>query len=110
MKAKPGPAVDGTVIWKQFEDLLVPRLRLSLSERAVYSHLVRHTRLEGRRRMSYSLLRVGKCIGLSNDPVRRAVRSLEGKRVLRILSAARRDTPSRCSCRKRSAGLSAREA
>jgi len=32
-------------IWKQFEDLLVPRLRLSVIDRAVYSHLLRHSRL-----------------------------------------------------------------
>jgi hypothetical protein len=39
--------LDGIQIWKQFEDLIVPGLRLSALERAVYSYLVRHSRLEG---------------------------------------------------------------
>jgi hypothetical protein len=34
-------------VWKQLEDLAVPRLHLSVFERAVYSHLLRHSRLEG---------------------------------------------------------------
>jgi hypothetical protein len=36
--------------WKQLEDQLVPRVRLSVIERTVYAHLLRHTRLEGKAR------------------------------------------------------------
>ena len=32
-------------VWKQLEDLAVPRLHLSVHERAAYSHLLRHSRL-----------------------------------------------------------------
>ena len=39
------------LLWKQFEDLLVSRLRLSITDRVVYSHLLRHSRLEGRARL-----------------------------------------------------------
>jgi len=42
-------------LWKQLEDLLVPRLRLSVIDRAVYSHLLRHSRLEGRARLRFSI-------------------------------------------------------
>src|SRR5260370_27408689 len=42
-------------IWKQLEDHLVPRLRLSITDRAVYSHLLRHSRLEGRARLRFSI-------------------------------------------------------
>jgi len=34
------------VVWTQLEDLLVPRL--SVIDRAIYSHLLRHSRLEGK--------------------------------------------------------------
>ena len=34
-------------VWKQMEDLAVPRLHLSVFDRAVYSHLLRHSRLGG---------------------------------------------------------------
>jgi hypothetical protein len=37
---------DGVEVWKQFEDLLIPGLRLSVIEPAVYSLLLRHSRLE----------------------------------------------------------------
>jgi hypothetical protein len=47
--------LDGIEVWKQFEDLLIPGLRLSIIERAVYSHLLRHSRLEGKQRLQFSI-------------------------------------------------------
>jgi hypothetical protein len=44
---------NATLIWKQLEDLVVPRLRLSVIDRAVYSHLLRHSRLEGKLRLRW---------------------------------------------------------
>ncbi len=35
------------LVWKQLEDLLVPRLNLSVPDRVIYSPLPRHSRLEG---------------------------------------------------------------
>jgi hypothetical protein len=35
-------------VWKQMEDLLAPQLNFSLADRVVYSHLLRHSRLEGK--------------------------------------------------------------
>jgi hypothetical protein len=43
------------LVWKQFEDLVVPRLRLNIVDRAVYSHLLRHSRLEGKVRLQFSI-------------------------------------------------------
>src|SRR6266851_2062510 len=43
-------------IWKHLEDHLVPRLCLSVIDRAVYSHLLRHSRLEGKLRLRFSIL------------------------------------------------------
>jgi hypothetical protein len=34
----------------------IPGLRLSVIERAVYSHLLRHSRLEGNKRLQFSIL------------------------------------------------------
>src|SRR5205809_6899778 len=73
-------------IWKQFEDLLVPRLRLSIVDRAVYSHLLRHTRLEGRDRLRFSIAWLARAARLSTNPVRNAVRRLADYGVLRLIA------------------------
>jgi hypothetical protein len=41
--------------WKQFEDHLIPRLRLSVIDRSVYSHLLRHSRLGGKWQLRFSI-------------------------------------------------------
>jgi hypothetical protein len=43
------------VVWKQFEDVMVPQLDLGLVDRAVYLHLVRHSRLEGQLQFRFSI-------------------------------------------------------
>jgi hypothetical protein len=42
------------LVWKQLEDQLAPRLGLSVIERTFYSHLLRHSRLEGKVRLRFS--------------------------------------------------------
>ncbi len=61
-------------IWKQLEDYLVPRLHLSVIDRAVYSHLVRHSRLEGKLRLRFSIARIAHGARLGGTATRRAVR------------------------------------
>jgi 5-methylcytosine-specific restriction endonuclease McrA len=73
-------------IWKQFEDILVPRLGLSIIDRAVYSHLLRHTRLEGRTRLRFSIAWLARAARLSTNPVRNAVRRLADQGVLRLVA------------------------
>ncbi len=72
-------------IWKQIEDVLVPRLCLSLAERAVYSYLLRHSRLEDRLRLRFSILWLARGNRLSAGSVRLAVRRLVAKRALRLV-------------------------
>ncbi len=72
-------------IWKQFEDLLVPRLRLSVIERAVYSHLLRHSRLEGRARLRFSIPWLARGVGLCQMTARGALRRLLDHRALRLV-------------------------
>ncbi len=58
------------LVWKQLEDMLVPRLRLTVTEHAVYSYLVRHSRLEGEQRAQFSILGLARHIRLSTGPTR----------------------------------------
>src|SRR6266849_8284092 len=76
---------NAVLIWKQLEDVLVPRLCLSLAERAVYSHLLRHSRLEDRLRLRFSILWLARGNRLSAGSVRLAVRRLVAKGALRLV-------------------------
>ena len=69
--------LDALLIWKQIEDQLVPRLRLNLVERVVYYHLLRHTRLEGRLKLRFSIVWLTRGIRLSAAPARQ-IRPLPG--------------------------------
>jgi len=76
-------------IWKQFEDLLVPRLRLSVIDRAVYSHLLRHSRLEGKLCLRFSILGLARAIHLTGGPTREAVRRLVDHGALRLVERSK---------------------
>jgi len=73
------------LVWKQLEDVLVSRLGLNLTERAVYAHLLRHSRLEGKRQLRFSIVWLARSVRLSDQPARHAVRSLAAKGALRLL-------------------------
>jgi len=77
------------LVWKQFEDLLAPRLHLSPKERAVYSHLFRQTRLEGKSSLRFSLAWLGRNLGLSHDSVRKPLRRLVTKGVVKLLERSK---------------------
>ena len=76
-------------IWKHFEDFLVPRLRLSITDRAVYSHLLRHSRLEGKRRLRFSILWLALGARLCTNAARWALRRLIAHGVLRLLERSK---------------------
>jgi hypothetical protein len=76
-------------IWKQLEDYLVPRLHLSVIDRAVYSHLVRHSRLEGKLRLRFSIARIAHGARLGGTATRRAVRRLVAQGALRVVERGR---------------------
>jgi len=73
------------LVWKQLEDVLVPRLGLTVVERAVYSHLLRHSRLEDRVRLRFSIYWLARGTWLSTGAVRLAVRRLVAKGALRLV-------------------------
>jgi len=76
-------------IWKQFEDLLAPRLGFSVVDRAVYSRLLRHSRLEGKLRFRFSIRWLARHIRLSTGPVREAVRRLVAQGALRLVQRSK---------------------
>ena len=77
------------LVWKQLEDQLVPRLRLSVIDRTVYSHLLRHTRLEGKLRLRFSIIWLARNIRLSTGPVREGVRRLVAQGALRLVQRSK---------------------
>ena len=74
-------------VWKQFEDLLAPRL--SVIDRAVYSHLVRHSRLEGRRVHRFSIRGLARHVHVSDPGTRDAVRRLAEQGALRLVERSK---------------------
>ena len=77
------------LVWKQLEDILVPRLRLTVTEHAVYSYLVRHSRLEGEPRAQFSISGIARHIRLSTGPARDAVRRLAECGALRLVERSK---------------------
>ncbi|HET8922628.1 MAG TPA: HNH endonuclease [Candidatus Acidoferrum sp.] len=86
MKAKKPNA---ELVCKQFEDALAPRLRLYTTDRAVYYHLLRHSRLEGKSRLHFSIIWLARNLGLTVDTVRHALRRLVQHRALRLIERSK---------------------
>jgi 5-methylcytosine-specific restriction endonuclease McrA len=85
----PTKKLNAEQVWKEFEDLLVPRLCLSTTDRVVYSHLLRHSRLEGELRLQFSILWLARGTRVCHNAVREAVRRLIGHRVLRLVQRSK---------------------
>ena len=77
------------LLWKQFADVLYPRLRLSITDRAVYFYLIRHTRLERRLQLHCSMPWIARGLGISSGPVRESVRRLAVLGALRIVQRSK---------------------
>jgi len=76
-------------VWKQCEDVLVQRLHFSAVDRVVYTHLVRHSRMEGKVRLRFSIPWLARGVGLSVDTVRQAVRRLVEHGALNLLERSK---------------------
>ena len=81
--------LDAELVWKQFEDLVVPQLKLSVVDQAVYAHMVRHSRLEGKRRLHVSMNKLGRGTRLSSAGARHAVRRLVAKGALNLVERSK---------------------
>jgi len=67
----------------------VPRLRLSVVDKATYAHLLRHSRLEGRRHLWFSIAWLSRGIRMSGGATRMAIRRLESRGTLRLLERSK---------------------
>jgi 5-methylcytosine-specific restriction endonuclease McrA len=85
MKNMKNKTPNAAVVWKQMEDLLAPRLNFSVIDRAVYSHLFRHSRLERKLRFRFSMSWLAGRIRLSEKTTRQSVRRLIARGVLRLV-------------------------
>ena len=85
----PNKTLNAKLLWMQFEDVLAPRLGLTVWDRAVYSYLLRHSLVVGKFRLHFAVLSVARDLGLSNGPVRQAVRRLDELGALRLLERSK---------------------
>ncbi|HKV25802.1 MAG TPA: HNH endonuclease [Candidatus Acidoferrum sp.] len=81
---------DAELIWKQITDLVIPRLGLNIFERAVYWHVLRHSRLEGERRLRFSIKWMAQSANITEWMVRKTVRQLVARGVVRLLERSKR--------------------
>ncbi len=77
--------IDPVEVCKELEDVLAPRLKLSVLDRSVYSHLLRHSRFEGKLRLRFSILWLAHNLGITARRARESVRRLVDKEVLRLV-------------------------
>jgi hypothetical protein len=77
--------LDAVSLWKQVEDVVAPQLRLPVIDHVVYLHLLRHSHLEGKRRLRFSILWLSRNMNLTMRPTRDAVRRLAAQGVLRLV-------------------------
>jgi len=69
----------------QFEDVLAPRLGLTVEERAVYSYLLRHSLVVGKLRLQFAVMALARTLGLAIGATRQAVRRLDELGTLGVL-------------------------
>jgi len=81
----PNKKLNAKLLWMQFEDVLAPRLGLTVWDRAVYSYLLRHSLVVGKPRLQFAVLSLARTLGISVGPVRQAVRRLDEIGALRVL-------------------------
>lgn len=81
--------VNPKLLWMQFEDVLAPRLGLTVKERAVYSYLLRHSLVVGKLRLQFAVMSLARTLRLSIGATRHAVRRLDELGALRVLERSK---------------------
>lgn len=81
--------MDVATILKQCEDHLFPSLQLSVRERVLYYHLLRHTHLEGKSSAMFALLPLSKATGVHESSSREDIRSLNERGCIKIEDRSR---------------------
>jgi len=73
------------LLWVLFEDVLAPGLGLTIKDRAVYSYLLRHTLVVGKRRLHFAVTALARTLGMSAGRTRESVRRLDELGALHVL-------------------------
>jgi len=81
----PGKKLNAKLLWMQFEDVLAPRLGLTVKERAVYCYLLRHSLVVGKARVQFAVTSLGRTLHVGIGAARHAVRRLDELGALRVL-------------------------
>ena len=81
---------DWAQVYSEVEDRLVPGLHLDVWERALYYHLLRHTRLNTGPSAMFAIAPLSKAVGISDIKVREALRSLHRKGCVKIEDRSRK--------------------
>lgn len=79
----PNKTVNAKLLWMQFEDVVAPRLGLTVKERAVYCYLLRHSLVVGKVRLHFAVSAMSRTLRLSIGAARQAVRRLDELGALR---------------------------
>lgn len=69
---------------KSIEDHLFPRLKMTIRERSLYYHFLRHTRLIGNDSSLFSIYPLAQQLGLSHSSVRESIREMDQKGCIKI--------------------------
>ena len=81
--------MDIATVVKQCEDHLFPTLKFTVRERALYYHLLRHTRLDERPSALFALLPLANAIGISESSSREDIRGLHERGCIKIEDKSR---------------------
>ena len=76
-------------VFADVEDLLIPGKALDVWERALYYHLLRHTRLLGKPKATFAIAPLSKSVGMSDFKVREVIRALHQKGCIEIEDRSR---------------------
>ena len=81
----PNKKINPKLLWVLFEDVLAPGLGLTVKDRAVYSYLMRHTLVVGKRRVHFAVSALARILGMSAGRTRESVRRLDELGALHVL-------------------------
>lgn len=81
--------LDAGRVWKQVDDDVVPQLRLCVIDRAVYSYLLRHSHLEGRPRITFTMAWLANGTRLCTGTTRTSLHRLFDKGALRLVECVK---------------------
>jgi len=76
--------MDCVQLWRDVEDQLVPMLQMKIGEQVVYVYLLRHSRVEGRRRVSVALSGLARGVCVSECTAREHLRGLARKGCVKL--------------------------